>query len=129
MTTHAITIVGAPRSKKNSSQMVIVRGRRLILPSKAYRSFEGVALPQVRAAWRGEPLSVPVNLACRYWLDANRRTDLVGLLQATLDILVRGGVLSDDSAWNPPIAVSYDGSAIMGKDAANPRTEITITEL
>jgi len=129
MTTHAIAIVGAPRTKKNHGQAVMAGGRRLILPSKAYRFFEGVALPQVRAAWHGAPLSVPVNIACRYWLDANRRTDLVGLLQATLDILVRGGVISDDSAWNPPIAVSYDGSAIMGKDAANPRTEITITIL
>ena len=47
--------------------------------------------------------------------------DLVGLLQATSDILTDGGLIDDDK-W----IVHYDGSCIAGVDKNSPRVEIDI---
>lgn len=47
--------------------------------------------------------------------------DLVGLLQATSDILTKAKIIDDDK-W----IVHYDGSRIVGVDKAEPRTEIEI---
>jgi Holliday junction resolvase RusA-like endonuclease len=55
----------------------------------------------------------------------NRRgsPDLLGLLQATADILEEAGVIDNDRN-----VVSFDGSQIMGVDKQNPRVEIEIEE-
>jgi Holliday junction resolvase RusA-like endonuclease len=45
--------------------------------------------------------------------------DLVGLLQATSDILTEAGIIEDDM-W----VANYDGSEIVGIDKANSRVEI-----
>lgn len=45
--------------------------------------------------------------------------DLVGLLQATSDILTEAGIIDDDM-W----IANYDGSEIVGIDKANSRVEI-----
>lgn len=45
--------------------------------------------------------------------------DLVGLLQATSDILTEAGIIDDDM-W----VANYDGSEIVGIDKANSRVEI-----
>ena len=57
-------------------------------------------------------------------LTASRRfyTDLVGLEQATDDILVHYGVIEDD---NSRIVAGHDGSRVR-YDKDNPRVEITI---
>jgi hypothetical protein len=44
---------------------------------------------------------------------------LVGLLQATSDILTEAGIIDDDM-W----VANYDGSEIVGIDKANSRVEI-----
>lgn len=58
-------------------------------------------------------------------MPTRRKVDLCNLIEATMDILVRAGVLNDD---NSEIAVSHDGSRVF-YDKENPRAEITITEL
>ena len=47
--------------------------------------------------------------------------DLVGLLQATSDILTDAKIIDDDK-W----IVHYDGSCIAGVDKSSPRVEIDI---
>lgn len=47
--------------------------------------------------------------------------DLVGLLQATSDILTKAKIIDDDK-W----IVHYDGSRIVGVDKTEPRVEIEI---
>lgn len=56
----------------------------------------------------------------------NRRSwpDLMGLLQATCDILESAGIIKNDRN-----VVSLDGSRIMGVDKKNPRAEIEIKEV
>jgi len=50
-----------------------------------------------------------------------RKPDLLGLLQATADILEKAQIIDNDRN-----VVSFDGSRIMGVDKQNPRVEIEI---
>ena len=123
-TLYTATIHGAPRTKKNSQQILINQKthRPFVMPSKAYKEYEALCLSQLRK--KETPISSPVNVECVYYMPTLRRVDLCNLLEATCDILVRAGVLADD---NSDIVVSHDGSRVL-YDKNYPRTEITITE-
>lgn len=114
-----IVILGQPRTKKNSSQIAFKGNKRVILPSKAFKEYEKVALMQLG---RVQVVHGPVSVLCRYYLQNRAHwPDLVGLLQATSDILQAAGVIDDDK-----YIVNYDGSKIAGIDKDRPRAEITI---
>ena len=111
-----------PASKKNSNQIVKVRGRYMVIPSKRYKDFEKACKPYIQGT---EPIDYPVNVCCIYYMPTRRRCDLVNLQEATLDVLVKYKVLADD---NSNIVVSMDGSRVY-YDRDEPRTEITITPI
>lgn len=122
MNEQRIIIPLAPRTKKNSQQIIMVKGRPMIIPSQAYKQYEkdcGVFLTHV------EPFLSPCNVKCLYYMPTHRRVDLVNLQEATLDILVRYGILIDD---NSNVVVSMDGSRVL-YDKENSRTEIYIEEV
>lgn len=117
-----IVIPVAPRTKKNSQQIVMVKGRPMIIPSKAYRQYEkdcGVFLTHV------EPFLSPCNVKCLFFMPTRRRVDLNNLLNCITDVLVKHGILMDD---NSNIIKSFDGSRVY-YDKENPRTEIYIEEV
>lgn len=112
----------APITKKNHGQIITVKGRPMMLPSKQYAQYEKdckVFLTHV------EPILIPCNMKCLYYMPTHRRVDLVNLLQATCDILVHYGILIDD---NSNCVVGFDGSRVL-YDKENARTEIEITEI
>lgn len=118
------TVPLPPISKKNSQQILTNRatGRPFISPSKQYKQYERDAkhfIPRLK-----EPISEEVNVQCLYYMPTKRRVDLVNLLEATCDLLVKFGVLEDDNA---DIVASHDGSRVI-KGAEFPRTEIYITK-
>lgn len=123
-----LVIPGRPVPKKNSAQIVYGKSksksgnpRAIILPSKAFREYEEVALKYIRTAMPGQ-FCEPVTVRCQYWPPTKQWwPDLVGLLQGTSDILQAAGVLEDDR-----LIVDYNGSRIMGLDKYNPRAEIYI---
>lgn len=133
-------IPGQPATKKNSP--VLVRGRAVVLPSKAYKAYEKAfrkELERIEAERGGLPhYDGPVQLLARYFLQDRRAyPDLNGLIQATQDIisdeyshkghrktLKRRWILSDDR-----IVKSLDGCRIAGIDKERPRVEIYITPL
>ncbi len=122
MTTTMIkfTIPIAPRTKKNSQRIVIVKGRPMIIPSELYKQYEKDCkehLPDIR-----KTIDYPINLKCVYYMPTRRRVDLVNLLEATCDMLVHYGILQDDKS---DIVYSHDGSHV-SYDKDNPRTEIEI---
>ena len=95
----------------------------MVLPSKRYVDFEKACksyMPVLK-----EPIDYHINISCIYYMPTRRRVDLVNLQEATLDILVKYGVLSDD---NSNIVVSMDGSRVL-YSKENPRTEVTITPI
>lgn len=120
MTPMIIIIPLTPVTKKNSQRIIKVGHYHRILPSKAYERYErdaGWYMPKM-----SEPINIPVNVCCTYYMPTRRKVDLVNLLEATLDVLVRYGVLGDD---NSRIVVSMDGSRVL-YDKSNPRSEIVI---
>lgn len=117
------TISGNPITKKNSQRIVILRSHPAIIPSEQYKRYEECAVAQLSRNKPITPIEYGVNVACVYHMQTRRRVDLVNLLEATLDILVRAGILSDD---NSKIVCSHDGCCVLyGRE--NPRTEIKIT--
>ena len=71
-----------------------------------------------------ETINKPINLKCVYYRADKRRVDLVNLLEATCDVLVKYKVLEDD---NYKIIKSHDGSRVCF-DKENPRVEIFIED-
>lgn len=121
-----IVIELQPVTKKNSQMILMNRktGRPFISPSAKYKAYEKAAGYYLMPCQPDEPIDYPVNVECVYFMKDRRRVDLVNLQEATLDILVKWGVLKDD---NSKIVVSMDGSRVE-YDKARPRTEITITQ-
>lgn len=118
-----ITIPLQPVTKKNSQRIVLVKGRPMVLPSKKYKDYEKACALYVHR--RIVPIDIPVNVKCIYYMPTHLRVDLVNLQEATLDILVKYGVLDDD---NSQIVCSMDGSRVF-YSKEKPRTEIEITPI
>ena len=116
------TIEIPPTTKKNSNRIVKAKGHYMVLPSKRFVDFEKACKEFIPVT---ETIDYPVNVECIYYMPTRRRVDLVNLEEATLDILVKYKVLSDD---NSTIVVSMDGSQVF-YDKDRPRTEITITPI
>lgn len=116
-----LTLYGDPRTKKNSQRLVRAGGRFIPLTSKAYAEYEADCLRQITGDKRKQ-IDCPVNVGCVYYMATKRRVDLNNLLEATTDILVKAGVLTDD---NSRIVAGHDGSRVK-YDKDNPRVEITI---
>ena len=117
-----LTLLGDPRTKKNSQRIIVVGGKPRIIPSAQYEAYEEACLWQISGKY--QMIYEPVNVKCIYYLGTDREVDLVNLLEATLDILVAAFVLSDD---NRRIVASHDGCRVY-VDRKNPRVEIEITE-
>lgn len=132
----SVIIPGQPATKKNSA--TVVRNHAHILPSAAYRAYERHCRETLMAMGRLPHYTLPVQMTCRYYLrDRAHWPDLVGLMQATADILsderkriggrmvtVKEWLLSDDR-----IIKSWDGTEIAGIDKSRPRVEIVITPM
>lgn len=113
----------------------MVAKHAVLLPSKAYREYEKLCRKQL-ALMKLERYTTNVNVCARYYLkNLAHYPDLIGLMQATADIIsdekrrvnskmtpVREWILSDDR-----IIRSWDGTKIAGVDKDNPRVEIEIT--
>ena len=125
MTEEKFIINLPPITKKNSQQIMTNRatGRPFIMPSRKYKQYEKDAARFLIP--KEKPIDYPVNVKCLYYMPTRRRVDLTNLLEATDDILVRAGVLSDDCA---AVVAGHDGSRVL-LDRKRPRVEITITEM
>lgn len=121
-----IIIPFAPVTKKNSQQIRRNHktGKPFIAQSNQYIAYESACLLAINGAYR-KKIDYPVNLAAVFYMPSARRVDLVNLIEALQDVLVRAGVLEDDNA---KIIASTDGSRVL-VDRARPRTEVEITPL
>lgn len=117
-----ITIQLNPVTKKNSQQIIKIKDRYMIIPSKQYKQYEKEVKQFMPIL--DKPISDMVNVKCLYYMKTKRKVDLNNLLEATTDILVKYKILEDD---NSKIVASHDGSRVY-YDKDNPRTEIIITK-
>ncbi len=109
-----------PITKKNHGQIIMCKGRPIMLPSKPYIEYEKKCekyIPKVDT-----PIDFPINLKVLYFMETRRKCDITNLLQATCDILVKYKIIEDD---NYSIIHSVDGTRV-SYDKENPRCEIYI---
>lgn len=118
-----LTIPIEPKTKKNSQQIIICKGRPMIIPSKQYKDYEKQAMMYL--LFNPACVDYAVNVECHFYMATRRKCDLTNLLEAVDDILVKAGILEDD---NYTIIQSHDGSRVH-YDKENPRTEIYIKEV
>lgn len=112
-----------PVTKKNSSQIIFVKGRPCLIPSKKYRQYEKdtrLFMPKV-----DQPINQPINIKALYYMPTKREVDLINLHSALHDVLVKHGVLKNDDST---IVIGTDGSRVK-HDKENPRTEVEIEVL
>ena len=120
------TIPVAPKTKKNGMQIIQIKGRNIILPSKQYLAFEKECLPYLNHVKQAAGIiNYPVNIECLFFTETKRKIDLTNLLNAIDDAMVKSGLILDD---NRDIIAAHDGSRVF-HDKFNPRIEIKITEL
>lgn len=119
----SFTIPIAPRTKKNSQRIVLVKGRPIIMPSKLYKDYEKECAKYLPAL--EQPFDCPIEVQCKFYMPTRRRCDLTNLLEAIDDILTKYGIIEDDCYT---ILESHDGSRVY-YDKDNPRTEVTIKRL
>ena len=120
-----LVIEGNPKSKKNNMRPAHRKnGTFCLIQSQNYLDFADLAKPQLLRQFKDKKtIDYACNVKLIYYRSDKRRTDLVNLQNATLDILVSANVLADD---NYKIVQSCDGSRVY-YDKDNPRTEIYIT--
>lgn len=121
---------GNPRSKKNSTKSAQVRskgnryGRSFIVQGDAWNEYEKSAV--FVGEHPREPIATPVNVKMVFHRETKIRVDLSNLEAGCLDLLVKRGVLADD---NCDVVVSQDGSRVIkGVGKGNGRVEVEITE-
>ena len=118
-----IVIKGNPVTKKNHGRIIKVNGRPIMLPSKPFIEYEKYCkqfMPVLETS-----IDYPVNIKCSFYMETKRKCDIVNLLQAIDDILVKYKIIYDD---NYTIVASHDGTKVF-YDKQNPRCEIEITKL
>lgn len=120
-----LTISGQPITKKNSQRLIYAKGRIMPIPSAQYKIYEAAALRQLYVQYSGEPIEYPVNLSCVFYMGTRRKCDMTNLLQSVQDILVKAKVIADDNYT----IVARLNDCLVDYDKADPRCEITITEL
>lgn len=121
-----LTIPLPPATKKNHQQIRFSGGKSWIAQSERYRQYEADCLRLITGTYR-KHIACPVNIKAVYYMPNARRVDISNLHSALHDVLVKAGVLKDDSSLSPRIVAGTDGSRVC-IDRQHPRTEIEITE-
>lgn len=119
-----VVLRGRPMTKKNHSRVVMMGKYPKVLPSKFYVDYEKDAVAQLMEFFQMRMPKIEKNVQVKalYWLpDRRGKPDMIGLMQATADILETAQVIVNDSQ-----VIDWDGTRLMGYDKNNPRAEITI---
>lgn len=117
-----ITITGNTPSKKNQKQIIYVRGKPLIIPSKRHKEWHTQAMSQLHGI---KPVASQISAIEVTLYPPNKRLfDISNRAETLLDILVDAKIIEDDNYKIVPKLISEFGEI----DKDNPRAEITIYE-
>lgn len=121
-------ISGSTPSKKNSKQIIYVRGKPMIVSSDNYQVWHRDAVTQVsqqiikKRLSNHLPLKKVEKISVTFFAKDKRKFDLSNKIESVNDLLVDVGVLEDDNyEVLPSLEVTYGGI-----DKVNPRAEIDI---
>ncbi len=117
-----ITITGDVPSKKNSKQIIYVRGKPLLIPSKNHKVWHTQAISQLYGI---KPVASQISaLQLIFYPSTKRLFDLSNKTESIMDLLVDAGIIADDNySIVPELNIKFGG-----QDKNNPRAEITIYE-
>jgi len=118
-----ITITGQTPAKKNSRRGAVRNGRIMNFSSKVYLEWEKDALTQLAVKYKG-CADQKVSIAYTFFVKDDRRRDVDNMVASVNDVLVKAGLLKDDS-WH---WLSI-GAADAEIDRSNPRVELWIDEI
>lgn len=118
---------GNTPSKKNSKQIVYVRGRPLIISSKKHKDWHSIALESLKLSCIKQnihkmTLTTTSDIILTFYAENRRKFDLTNKAESIMDILVDVGLLEDDNYEVVPNLTLKFG----GLDKNNPRCEIEI---
>jgi Holliday junction resolvase RusA-like endonuclease len=119
-----LTITGDVPSKKNSKQIIYVRGRPLIIPSKNHKDWHTQAISQLLAKRPAKrQIKGNIEIVELIFYPSNKRLfDLSNKAESILDLLVDAGVIEDDNySIVPELNLKFGG-----QDKENPRAEVNI---
>lgn len=118
---YRFTLPTAPRTKKNSGTIQNRGKKRVIRPSESWLHWRNEVMKYVgtKPEFRLR-IDRPVNVCALFYRDRDAG-DASGYYNGLGDVLEEIGVVTNDR-----LLVSWDGSRLR-KDAANPRTEVTLT--
>lgn len=117
------TFPGEVPSKKNSKQLICVKGRSILLPSKNYRAWEKIAKSIITLYGRPVRPLISAKLNIRIFHGDLIKRDTNNATQGIQDVLVDMGVLVDDN-WM--VIGSPNVSHFI--DIKNPRMEVDVIE-
>lgn len=120
---YRFVLPGAPRTKKNHGKVVKRGKRKFHVPSDQFTEWQAGCLEHVlnnKVLVLG--LELPVRCTALFYRDA-LRGDMSGFHEGLGDVLQHCGIIVDDV-----LIEDWDGSRRL-KDAANPRTVVTLTVL
>lgn len=102
------TIIGRPISKKNSKRILNGKGHPIVLPSKAYKTFEGKAVVQLMEQnAKLFNFTEPVMVTLIFKVKGKYKVDVDNLAGGILDILELTGILADDNLVYALVCMKY----------------------
>lgn len=115
-----IIIYGETPSKKNSKQIIYVRGKPRIISSKNHASWHTQAIPQLYGI---KPVARQIEaIQLIFYPSTKRLFDLTNKAESIMDLLVDAGIIEDDNYTILPKAILQIGTC----DKLNPRCEIYV---
>ena len=115
-----LTIIGDVPSKKNSKQIIYVKGRPLIIPSKNHKIWHTQALSQLLEK---KPVARQIKgIELIFFPSTKRKFDLTNKAESIMDLMVDAGIIEDDNYTVLPKVTLKIGT----HDKLNPRCEIYV---
>lgn len=113
-------MTGDAPSKKNSKQIIYVRGKPLIIPSKNHKTWHTQVISQLYGT---KPVTRQIEcVEIKFYPSTKRMFDLSNKAESIMDLLVDGGIIEDDNySVVPELNLKFGIH-----DKQNPRAEITI---
>lgn len=120
---YSYVIPGQPRVKKNGQKVAVRKGKPVKYNTQAYKDWHATAAKYLMGQPRpAEPISTPLLLVCKFFMQTKGRVDLSALYEGIQDLLVEMHILADD--WMH-VVVGHDGSRVY-YDKNNPRIEVEL---
>lgn len=92
-----IEIKGRVASKKNGKRIIFVKGRRVLISSKAWLSYEKDAITQIKNQFKTKKtLKQPYDITYIFYMRGEGNIDLDNMIAGINDCLEKSGVIEND---------------------------------